>query len=143
MFAKAQESAQTITEHQNSSPSPTTILKSVNNSGIYMCSQLSDSLQMPSPIVIYHENSTAARGMPSHNMMKHRNTSNKMCHQQDSRNQFEYDDENSSQQLQQFPRSNSFNFSQNQISALDETQQQADQQSIELRMNNLGNENMT
>ena len=138
MFAKAQESAQTITEQQNSSPSPTAILKSVNNSGIYMCSQLSDRIQMPSPTVIFH--GASIRPICEQNMMEHRNTMNKMCHQQDNGNQFEYDDENS-QQLQPFPHNNGFSFLQNQISTLNETQQQADQQTIELRMNNLGNEN--
>lgn len=140
MFAKAQASAQTITEQQNSSPSPTTILKSVNSSGNYMCSQLFDSIQMPSPTVIYHNTSHHTREIGSHNMMEHRNTLNKMCHQRDNTN-LEFDDENSGQQHEHFPHNNSFNFSANQISTLNETQQQADQQSIELGMNNLGNDN--
>lgn len=141
IFAKAQASTKTITEQQNSSPSPTTILKSVNNSGNYMCSQLSDSIQMPSPTIIYHATSPTVRTQCSQNMMEHRNPLDKICHQQESNNQFEYDDENSSQQMQQFSHNNSFNFSQSQITALDESQQQEDQNTIELRMNNLGNEN--
>lgn len=139
MFAKAQESAQSITEQQYSSPSPTAILKSVNSSGIYMCSQLSASTQMQSPTVTYHEIVRPSIG--SQNMMEHRNTLNKMCHQPETTTQFEFDDENSGQQLQQFQHNTNFSFSQNQISALNETQQAADQQTIELRMNNLGNEN--
>lgn len=146
MLAKAQVSAQAITEQQNSSPSPTTILKSVNSSGHYMCSQRSNNIEMPSPTVIYHEpaSSTPPSAMiRQQNMMQHRNNINNMCHQQENSNQFEYDenDENSSQQ-QNFPQyhNNIYNYAQNQHPTVNETQQQADQHTIELRMNNLGNE---
>jgi hypothetical protein len=135
-------SAQAMTEHQNSSPSPTTILKSVNNSGHYMCSQRSKNMEMPSPSVIYHEPTTTSSSiMSQQSMMQHRNILNNVCHQ-DNNNQFEYDetDENSGQhgREQQYPTSyhnNNYNYSQSQS-----TQQQADQNTIELRMNNLGNE---
>lgn len=146
MLAKAQVSAQAISEYQNGSPSPTTILKTVNNSGNYMCSQHKTNLEMPSPQVIYRE---ASRNNPTiplrQNMMQHRN--NHLTQQQDNSNQFDYDesDENSSQhhQAQQFPPyiNNNYNYSQTQHSTMIETQQQADQYTIERRMNNLGNEN--
>lgn len=144
MLAKAQASVQAISEQQNSSPSPTTILKSVNSSGHYMCSQRSNNIEMPSPTVIYHDPSPANTAtMRQQNMMQHRNNINNLCHQQDNSNQFEYDenDENSSQ-TQQFPQyhNNNYNYSHNNHSTLNETQQQADQHTIELRMNNLGNE---
>lgn len=79
---------------------------------------------------------------PQQNMMQHRNNLNTLT-QQDNVDQFECDesDENSSQhhQQQQFPQyiNHNYNYSQNPISTFNETQQQAD---IELRMNNLGNE---
>lgn len=148
MLAKAQASAQAITEQQSFSPSPTAILKSVNNSGHYMCSQRSN-IEMPSPTVIYHEpqpiTNTVTEIRPQ-NMMQHRNNMNNLCHQQDNGNQFEYDenDDNSSHQQQQFAHyhNSNYNYSQNQHSTHDETQQREDQHTIELRMNNLGNDNM-
>lgn len=75
-------------------------------------------------------------------MMQHRNNVNNVCHQQDNGNQFEYDeiDENSSHQQQQFEQFHNYNYSQSQHPIIDETQQQEDQHTIELRMNNLGNE---
>lgn len=102
-----------------------------------MCSQRSNVIEMPSPTVSYHEPSSVLR---QQNLMQHRNNINNLCHQQENSNQFEYDDENSSQQ-QQFPQyhNNNYDYNQNH-SALNETQQQADQHTIELRMNNLGNE---
>lgn len=137
MLAKARASAQAITEHQNGSPSPTTILKSVNSSGHYMCSQQKNTAEMPSPIVIYNE--TVPEILPP-NLMQHRN--NNVCLPQDNNNQFEYDesDENSSQYPQY--NNNAYNFSQNLHQNLDESQQQADQKTIELRMNNLSNEDV-
>lgn len=79
-------------------------------------------------------------------MMKHRNNLNQMSIQLGNTHQFEFDeaDENHAQHNQpqhylQF-HNNSFDYSQNQLPALNVRQQQADQQSIELRMNNLGNE---
>lgn len=142
MLAKAQASARAITEHQNSSPSPTTILKTVNSSGHYMCSQRSNDIEMPFPTVFYHEPSpitTTSSFVRPQNMMQHRNNVNIMCHQQDNGNQFEYDenDENSSHQQQQF---HNYNYSQIQHPIINESQQQEDQHTIELRMNNLGNE---
>lgn len=143
MFAKAQVSAQSITEQQHSSPSPTTILKTVNNSGHYMCAQRSTNVETPSPTVIYHE-ASASSISNQQNMMKHRNNVDKISIQLESSNQFEFDeaDDNITQhnQPQHYLQYNNFDYSQNQMPSLSVTQQQADQQSIELRMNNLGNE---
>lgn len=79
--------------------------------------------------------------------MQHRDST--MCLRQENNNQFEYDesDENSSQHHQQmkytqFSNNNGYNFTQNQHQSLDETQQQADQHTLELRMNNLNNEDI-
>jgi hypothetical protein len=140
MLAKVQESAKIICEQQNSSPSPTTILKSVNNSGAYMCSQHSN-IEIDSPSAIFHENLEPIP-TPScqYNMMQHRNNLNNVCNQQENNNQLddEEGEENLSQKSQQQRyspyHSNSYCYSQ------ESTQQQADQHSIELRMNNLGNE---
>jgi hypothetical protein len=129
MLVKAQASAKAISEHQNSSPSPTTILKSVNNSGNYMCSQ---RIEMPSPTVKYHDTSTTVQhNLP--NMVEHRNNYDNSCRQPENIHRYEYDeiDDNSYPQF--------YNPAQTQHST---PQQQADQNTIELRMNNLGNENM-
>nr|AFS34617.1 cryptochrome 2 [Clunio marinus] len=136
ILAKAQASAKAFTEQQSSSPSPTTILKTVNNSGNYMCSQRSDHIEMPPQTVLYHEPSLNASSsvLQQQNMMKHRNNTNDMCHQQENINEFQYDEDGTSQ------HHNSYNYSQKQMTALNETQQQEDQHTIEFRMNNLGNE---
>lgn len=146
MLAKAQASAQTITEQQNSSPSPTTILKTVNSSGHYMCSQRSSNIETPSPKVIYHDTASASTISHQQNMMKHRNNIDKFTIKLEDRHQFEFDETDDSQSRHNQPQhylqfhNNSFDYTQNQIPSLNVTQQQADQQSIELRMNNLGNE---
>lgn len=149
ILAKAQASAQAISDQQNSSPSPTTILKTVNSSGYYMCSQ-PKNVEMPSPTIIFHDPRTpklSPSNRHQQNMMQHRNNMNNICLQPDNSNTFECDesDENSSQhhrQQQQFTQfhNNSFNYSQSEIATFTETQQEADQHTIELRMNNLGNE---
>lgn len=133
MVVKAQASAKAISEHPTSSPSPTTILKSVNNSGNYMCSQ---RIEMPSPPVKYHDTSMRIHeqiNLP--NMVEHRNNYNNICHQTET-NQYEYDD------MQQPQYAQFYNPAQIQHSTTNETQQQADQHTMELRMNNLGNENL-
>lgn len=106
-------------------------------------------MEMPSPQAVYHEISTNSPTIPIHeNMMQHRNSLDHLTQQQDNSIQFEYDesDENSSQhhhQAQQFPQyiNNNYNYTQIQHSTMSRTQQQADQHTIERRMNNLGNEN--
>jgi hypothetical protein len=125
MLAKAQASAKAICEHQNSSPSPTTILKSVNNSGNYMCSQ---RIEMPSPTVKYHEIPSPLQLNHLPNMVEHRNNYNN--NGKNNLHQYEYEEiEENNSGYPQF-----YNPAQAQ-------QQQADQHTIELRMNNLGNEN--
>lgn len=141
MLAKAQ-SAKIICEQQNSSPSPTTILKSVNNSGVYLCSQRSN-IELQPPTVIFHDNLQPTQSC-QHNMMQHRNNLNKVCNIQDNNCQLPRDhqdddegEENLSQDRQHeySPYHNDrYSFSQ------ESPQQQADQHSIEMRMNNLGNE---
>jgi cryptochrome len=140
MLAKAQASALANAEQLNSSPSPTTILKTVNSSGTYMCSTTRSSIDNPSPVVIYHSESPTTTTtsiltqMPqqTNNMMQHRNTNNN--------HHTQFLDENDENQFQYHNR---YNYSQSQHpqhQVISETQQQADQHSIELRMNNLGNE---
>lgn len=139
LIAKAQASSQLFAEQQSGSPSPTTILKTVNSSGHYLCSQ---HKEMPSPKAKYHEPSGNCRQVTHQNMMQHRNNSNEL-RQQEHRNQFECDESYDSSiqdhhRQQPFPQ---YSYSQIQHSAVNETQQEADQQTIELKMNNLGNEN--
>lgn len=139
MLAKASV-AQAISEQQNSSPSPTTILKSIN-SGNYICSSTrSNQIDMPSPTVIYHESSsktTVLMQTQQQNMIQHRNALNNMC----QKDQYDYENDDSSSQQQQFQQyHNSYNYSQTQHTTISESQQQVDQQTIEARMNNLGNE---
>lgn len=69
--------------------------------------------------------------------MQHRNNYNILGHQQDTRYEYEIDDTSDQQPQYQY-----YNPAQIQHPTMDETQQQADQHTIELRMNNLGNENM-
>ena len=133
MLIKAQASARAITEHQNSSPSPNTVLKSVHSSGNYLCSQR--SLEMPSPTVKYYEMSPTQNN--NQNMMQHRNNYS-LFQQHDKRYEFEEINDLSRQHQPQFQF---YNPAQNQH-PMNETQQQADQHTIELRMNNLGNENL-
>lgn len=144
MLAKAQASA--LAEQLNSSPSPTTILKSVNNSGAYMCSTSRSSIDNPSPVVIYHiEQSpvtTATSNITSNsqqqtNMMQHRSTNN---NSNNNNHHSQYLDENDENQFQYHNVYNNYTQNQHQHQVISETQQQADQHSIELRMNNLGNE---
>jgi len=105
---------------------------------------------MPSPTVIYHEPTPTSSSLImqiqqkasiQQSMMQHRNGN--MCHQKNL-NQFEYEenDEKTHRQRQQFQsyHNNYNNYTQNQQLAISDSQQQADQQTIELRMNNLGNE---
>lgn len=150
MLAKAQASALANAEQQNSSPSPTTILKTVNSSGSYMCSITRSNIEMqsPSPVVHYHEPATTPQSLltqipqEQNNMMQHRNNNLTCLKDRHHTNQYDFDenDENSNQQ-NQYQYHNSFNnYTQNQHQVLSETQQQADQHTIELRMNNLGNE---
>lgn len=155
ILAKAQASAQAISDQQNSSPSPTTILKSVNSSGYYMCSQPTSqqkNIEMPSPTFIYNEQRNPNISSQQHlqNMTQHRNNLNIFL-QPDNSNTFECDesDENSSQHHQrqtQFTHqfhNNNFSYSQNETTTfLNDTQQEADQHTIQLRMNNLGNEDI-
>jgi hypothetical protein len=149
MLAKAQASALANAEQLNSSPSPTTILKSVNNSGSYMCStaRSNNDMQSPSPVVIYHEssNSSLITQMPQeqNTMMQHRNNVNiSLSRLKDHHKRFDFDDENENEnQKNQYQFHNAYNnYAQSQHQAISETQQQADQHTIELRMNNLGNE---
>jgi hypothetical protein len=145
MLAKAQASALANAEQLNSSPSPTTILKTVNNSGTYMCSTTRSSIDNPSPVIIYHhEQSSATTTTPIHtqipqqqqtNMMQHRSTNNNSTN---NNHHNQYLDENEENQFQYHSVYNNYQHSQHQV--ISETQQQADQHSIELRMNNLGNE---
>lgn len=101
-----------------------------------MCSQ-KKFVEMPSPMM-YNE-----RVINTSHMMQHRNNQI-ICQQQDSSNQFEYDEGDDQRNLQlQYPQyhANAFNFNPPaQHQAMTESQQQADQQSIELKMNNLGND---
>jgi cryptochrome len=144
MLAKAQASALANVEQINSSPSPTTILKTVNSSGTYMCSTTRSFIDMPSPVVIYHEHTTTnttQKPQQNNSMMQHRNMNNICLKDHHTQFDFEENDENSNQHHQQFQYHNSYNFSQSQSQIIsNETQQQEDQHSIELRMNNLGNE---
>jgi hypothetical protein len=87
MLAKAQSSTQVITEHQNSSPSPTTILRNVHSSGNFICSQRSNT-EAPSPVVKYHE--------PSSNVDTPMNYENNNHYQ----NQFTYPDDQRSPEQQ-------------------------------------------
>lgn len=152
MLAKAQASALANAEQINSSPSPTTILKTVNSSGSYMCSttRSNTEMQSPSPVVHYHEPSmtNTTQSLLTHivhdqnNMMQHRNNNLTCLKDRHHKNQFDFDenDENSNQR-NQYQYHNSYNnYTQNQHQVISETQQQADQHTIELRMNNLGNE---
>lgn len=146
MLAKAQASALANAEQINSSPSPTTILKSVNSSGTYMCSTARSNIDNRSPVVIYHSESpatptinTISTQIPqqhqANNMMQHRSTNNNH-HKQ-------FLDENDENQFQYHNVYNNYSQSQHQHQhhqVISETQQEADQHSIELRMNNLGNE---
>lgn len=92
---------------------------------------------MASPSMNYKQVTNTAH------MMQHRNNQI-MCQQQDNSNQFEYDEGDDQRNLQlQYPQyhADAFNFNtppQHQL--MNESQQQADQHSIELRMNNLGND---
>lgn len=101
-----------------------------------MCSQ-KRFVEMPSP-TMYHE-----KVINQAHMMQHRNNQ-MLCQQQDSSNQFEYDEGDDQRNLQlQYPQYHVDAFSFNpppQHQAMNESQQQADQQSIELKMNNLGND---
>ncbi|KAL7038371.1 hypothetical protein ACKWTF_009562 [Chironomus riparius] len=147
MLAKAQASALANAEQINSSPSPTTILKSVNSSGSYMCSTTRSNMEMqsPSPVVHYHEPNMinpSQLTQDQNNMMQHRNSSLTCLKDRHHKNQFDFDenDENSNKR-NQYQYHNSYNnYTQNQHQVISETQQQADQHTIELRMNNLGNE---
>ena len=147
MLAKAQASALANAEQINSSPSPTTILKSVNSSGSYMCSTTRSNMEMqsPSPVVHYHEPNMinpSQLTQDQNNMMQHRNSNLTCLKDRHHNNQFDFDenDENSNKR-NQYQYHNSYNsYTQNQHQVISETQQQADQHTIELRMNNLGNE---
>mgnify|MGYP003449536996 CR=1 FL=1 len=144
MLAKAQASALASAEQINSSPSPTTILKSVNSSGTYMCSTSRLHIDYPSPIIIYYrEQSPATTTTPlltqipqeQTNMMQHRSMNNI------SNNNNQFLDENDDNNFQYHNVYNNYTQNQHQQhQVISETQQQADQHSIELRMNNLGNE---
>lgn len=90
---------------------------------------------MPSPTVKYHETTTQQN---HHNIMQHRSNYDKICHQQSNRYEYDEIEEKSKQSQYQY-----YNPAQIQHSSTKETQQQADQHTIELRMNNLGNENMS
>jgi hypothetical protein len=93
---------------------------------------------MPSPTVKYHETSPMQQHhVMQNNIMEHRNNYN-ICHQRDNRYEYEIDDNSGQHQ----PQYQYYNPAQIQHQTINETQQQADQHTIELRMNNLGNENI-
>lgn len=147
MLAKAQASALANAEQINSSPSPTTILKSVNSSGTYMCSTNRSHIDYPSPVIIYHRDQSPATTTTSlitqipqpTNMMQHRSMNNNSNNNNTHHSQ--YLDENDDNNFQYHNVFNNYTQNQHQPhQVISETQQQADQHSLELRMNNLGNE---
>jgi hypothetical protein len=104
MLAKAQSSTQVITEQQNGSPSPTTILRNVHNSGNFICSQRSNT-EAPSPVVKYHEpSSNNDSQMNYENSNNYQNQYNYQENQQSSEQQINYHDQ----------YNNSFNYQQDQ-----------------------------
>ncbi|CAO1411081.1 unnamed protein product [Diamesa serratosioi] len=134
--------AKAMSAPPNSSPSPTTILKSVNNSGNYMC-RSNPSIVMPSPT--YHEPSPLQTNMQQHQQQL-LNRNNMQCRQQElDRYDYDENDDNNSKQQQQYQQyHNNFNYSQNQHqhpNLTDSQQQQSDQQ-LSIRMNQLGNERL-
>ena len=128
----------------SSSPSPTAILKSVNNSGNYMC-RSNPPILMPSPT--YQDSSPLQTNMQQHQQQL-LNRNNMQCRQQElDRYDYDENEDNNSKQQQQYQQyHNNFNYSQNQHqhqhpNLTDSQQQQSDQQ-LNLRMNQLGNERL-
>lgn len=105
-----------------------------------MCSQ---SIEMPSPTVKYHKVSTPEQHINLPNMVEHRNNYSDVCNQQDNP-RYDYDEiEDNSVSQHQYQQYYNPAVQSTQHPTLNETQQQQeDQHTIELRMNNLGNENI-
>lgn len=100
-----------------------------------MCSEM-----MPSPIVTYHDTPTHVHhNLP--NMVQHRNNYSNICQQQIN-NRYGYDESDDISNQPQPQYQLYYNPAQIQHTTMNEIQQEADQHTIELRMNNLGNENI-
>ncbi len=134
MLAKEQASA-LVSSEQLESPSPTTVLKTGNNSGTYMCSSVHLVVDNVSTVVIYHgKNSTTPTTTSSYTQISQ---SNNMMDTKNSNNE----NENYENQYQYENRYK--NFSENQHfkhPVRTESQQEADEKCIERGMNSLGNE---
>lgn len=113
-----------------------------------MCSTNRLHIDYPSPVIIYHrEQSPTTTTTPlitqvpqqQTDMMQHRSMNNNSNNNNNNNSQYlEENDDNNFQYHNVYNNYTQIQHQQHQV--ISETQQQADQHSIELRMNNLGNE---